>query len=166
MNKKTSRAIKEVIDKLVELEAHCKAEELEMPESVKKSKQDLMDMMETPVHCAKCTQEATGAITTEELIQEKCLNAPRLNPGKIDAVIAKEEYHKLTDVLTVCVLTLVNGFTVTGESACASPENYDKMIGERIAKDTAREKIWPLMGFLLKDELNGNVCSAVINRGI
>ena len=90
---------------------------------------------------------------TEEMLQEKGLNAPRLTPTVIDNAIAKAEYHRLTDVLTVCVITLTNGFTVTGESACASPENYNKEIGSKISFDNAREKIWQLVGFLLVDKL-------------
>jgi len=91
--------------------------------------------------------------TTEEMIQEKNLNAPRLTPQTIQDTIKQCEFHKLTDVLTVCVLTLVNDFTVTGESACASPENYDKVIGEKIARENAVEKIWVLEGYLLKQKL-------------
>ena len=91
--------------------------------------------------------------STEEMIQEKNLNAPRLTPQLIQDAIKKCSYHKLTDVLTVCVLTLQNGFTVTGESACASPENYDKQIGEKIARENATEKIWVLEGYLLKQRL-------------
>lgn len=90
----------------------------------------------------------------EKDIQEKGLNAPRLIPALIDETIKEKAFHKLTDVLTVCVLTLRNGFTVTGESACASPENYDREIGERIAYENAREKIWPLEGYLLKEKLS------------
>ena len=89
----------------------------------------------------------------EKELQAKGLNAPRLTPGLIESKIVKEEYHLLTDVLTVCVLTLENGFTVTGESACASPANYNKEIGDRIARDNAREKIWVLEGYLLKQKL-------------
>ena len=92
----------------------------------------------------------------EQEIQDKNLNAPRLTPQLIDETIAKAEFHKLTGVLTVCVLTLRNGFTVTGESACASPENYDREIGEKIAKDNAKEKIWILEGYLLKQRLYEN----------
>ena len=55
--------------------------------------------------------------------------------------------------LTVCCLTLRNGFTVTGESACASPENFNKEIGEKIAFENARNKIWVLEGYLLKEKL-------------
>ena len=86
-------------------------------------------------------------------IQNKGLNAPRLTPAHIDSTIKDISYHRLTDVLTVCVLTLMNGFTVTGESACASPENYNEEIGNKVAFENAREKIWALEGYLLKEKL-------------
>lgn len=89
----------------------------------------------------------------EKEINDKGLNAPRLTPQLIDETIIDEKYFKLTDVLTVCVLTLRNGFTVTGESACASPENYNEEIGNKIARENAREKIWVLEGYLLKEKL-------------
>ena len=57
------------------------------------------------------------------------------------------------DLLTFCVLVLKNGFTVTGESACASPENFDKEIGQKIARENAINKVWPLMGYELKQRL-------------
>lgn len=56
-------------------------------------------------------------------------------------------------LLTSCVLVLRNGFTVTGESACASPENCDAEIGRRIARQNAISKVWPLLGFRLRDKL-------------
>lgn len=93
----------------------------------------------------------------EQEIIEKGLTAPRVTPERIEQVIIKEEYHRLTGVLTVCVLTLANGFTVTGESACASPENFDEEIGNKIARENAVNKIWPLEGYLLKERLTGEV---------
>jgi len=93
----------------------------------------------------------------EKEIQEKGLDAPRLNPDHIDSVIEKCEFHIFKgSQLTVCCLTLKNGFTVTGESACASPENFDKEIGEKVAARNAREKIWVLEGYLLKQKLFDN----------
>ena len=59
------------------------------------------------------------------------------------------------DLLTFCVLILRNGFTVTGESACASPENFDAAIGRKRARQKAVDKIWPLMGYALKQKLAG-----------
>ena len=59
------------------------------------------------------------------------------------------------DLLTFCVLVLKNGFTVTGESACASPENFDAEIGRKLARANAVNKIWPLMGYELRSRLAG-----------
>jgi hypothetical protein len=59
-------------------------------------------------------------------------------------------------LLTFCVLVLKNGFTVTGESACASPENFDAELGRKIARQNAVNKIWPLLGFALKQRLHEN----------
>lgn len=56
--------------------------------------------------------------------------------------------------LTFCVLVLRNGFTVTGESSCVSPENFDAEIGRKIARQNAVAKIWPLMGYALRDKLH------------
>ena len=87
-------------------------------------------------------------------IQAKNLNAPRLTPEDIDAVIAGEDYYVFPGTtLTVCCLKLENGFVVTGESAAASPENFDAEIGKKIARSNARDKIWALEGYLLRDYL-------------
>ena len=58
-------------------------------------------------------------------------------------------------MLTFCVLVLRNGFTVTGESACASPENFSAEIGRRVARENAIAKVWPLLGYALKDKMAG-----------
>jgi hypothetical protein len=113
----------------------------------------------------------------EAEIQAKGKTAPRLTPADIDAQITDEYYlnfgdavealwdkdpaiaplnvpaHPAAKTLTICVLVLRNGFAVTGESNCASPENYDAEIGRKIARDNARNKIWPLEGYRLRSKL-------------
>lgn len=71
----------------------------------------------------------------------------------LNQVTGAVEAHAPLGVLTFCVLVLKNGFTVTGESACASPENFDAEIGRKIARQNATNKIWPLLGFRLRDQL-------------
>jgi hypothetical protein len=110
----------------------------------------------------------------EQEIQAKGKTAARVTPSDIDANITAEFYFTASDgvegasghrpesaragtalgLLTFCVLVLRNGFTVTGESACASPENFDAEIGQKIAKANAVQKIWPLMGYELKSKLS------------
>ncbi len=116
--------------------------------------------------------------TIEQQIQAKGLNAPRVTPADIEAAIYSENYFTAEEgvrgtpgpldtfretgsaftyaplgLLTFCVLVLRNGFTVTGESACASHENFNAEIGRTIARQNAVAKIWPLLGFRLRDSL-------------
>ena len=122
----------------------------------------------------------------ESEIQAKGLTAPRVTPQAIEANIKAEifftaldgaaeaagdarshhnhvkddadvaDVHQALGLLTFCVLILRNGFTVTGESACASPENFDAELGRKIARQNAVNKIWPLMGYALKQCLHEN----------
>ena len=72
----------------------------------------------------------------------------------IDDLIKDVAFYVFPEtLLTVCCLTLQNGFNVTGESACASPANFNQQIGEKVAFDNAKQKIWPLAGYLLKQKL-------------
>ena len=119
--------------------------------------------------------------TIEQEIIAKGKTAPRITPTDIEANIASEHYFTAEDgvmgaaeegrqevvihspdaidydkhlsLLTFCVLVLRNGFTVIGESACASPENFDAEIGRKVARENAVAKIWPLMGYELKTRL-------------
>jgi hypothetical protein len=113
--------------------------------------------------------------TLENEIVEKGANvAPRITPKDIESNIASAYYFTAENgisgevdarngwhyvyeeslaLLTFCVLVLKNGFTVTGEAACASPENFNAEIGRKIAKENAVQKIWPLMGYELRSKL-------------
>ncbi len=81
--------------------------------------------------------------------------APKRSVTKegIEAKIANTTFHQLPGTLMVCVLTLENGFSVTGESACVDPANFNLQIGQDIARANAFEKIWQLEGYLLKEEM-------------
>lgn len=88
--------------------------------------------------------------TAEEgVIGQECFET-----GDIDAIKkgSQSSYDSLS-LLTFCVLVLRNGFTVTGESACVSMENFDAHIGKKIARENAIKKIWPLMGYELRSNL-------------
>ena len=92
----------------------------------------------------------------EDELQAKGLNAPRLSPAHIDAQIVAEQFHVFPGTtLTVCALTLRNGFNVVGHSAAASPENFDAKLGRKISRENARNKIWALEGYLLRTRLSG-----------
>ena len=113
----------------------------------------------------------------EREIQAKASNGPRVTPADIEAEIASVHFFVASDAiqhenavhehgeagwylgatqqLTFCVIQLRNGFTVTGESACASPENFDAEVGRKIARQNAVSRIWPLMGYELRSQLAG-----------
>ena len=124
----------------------------------------------------------TSDAGVERLIQAKGKTAARITPADIEANIVDERYFTAWEgaqlaywsdsdpenpkpeagapakggplsLLTFCALVLKNGFTVTGESACASPENFDAEIGRQIARQNAVQKIWPLMGYELRTKL-------------
>lgn len=98
----------------------------------------------------------TSEAAIEAELVTKGLNAPRLTPPLIDAQIVSEAYHVFPGTtMTVCALTLRNGFVVVGESAAASPENFDEAIGKRIARDNTRNRIWALEGYSLRNVLSG-----------
>ena len=91
----------------------------------------------------------------EKQLKDKGLNAPRLSPDHIDAVIVSETFTVLpSGKCMVCELTLQNGYTVRGESATVSRENFDPQIGEGIARKNARDKIWGLEGYLLQERIH------------
>ncbi len=120
------------------------------------------------------TSPRTDDAGIEAMIQAKGKIAPRVTPADIEdnivscyfftaeeGVLGEERanarpnavYERSLSLLTFCVLVLRNGFTVTGESACASPENFDAEIGKKIARANAVQKIWSLMGYELKGRL-------------
>ena len=90
----------------------------------------------------------------EQEIQDKNLTAPRLTPKLIDDSIMFTQYFRVDNTtVTICAMVLQNGFTVVGESAAVSMSNFDEELGKKIARDNAREKIWALEGYLLKEKL-------------
>jgi hypothetical protein len=72
----------------------------------------------------------------------------------ISDIIACEVYYVFPDTThTVCVLTLKNGFTVTGESACITPQNFDAGRGREVALGKAKEKIRTLEAYLARQRI-------------
>lgn len=100
----------------------------------------------------------------EAAIKAKGLNAPRVTKEIIESKIASILYETVPPehTFTICAITMRNGFIVIGQSASASPENYDRELVRRIAYADAFRKIWELEGYLLKEVLFAS--NAVISR--
>lgn len=94
-------------------------------------------------------------LNQQELVAElEKQTAPKIHPADLDAAILTSQYvYPEGTTLTICILTLKNGFTVTGESACADPANYSKITGDSIAHRNAKDKMWSLLGYELKSKL-------------
>lgn len=104
--------------------------------------------------CLQSADDASAAVAV----------APRVTLEQLNAKIAHEEYAVFAGVLTICVLHLVNGFTVTGESACASPENFNEELGKKFARERAMAKLWGFEGYLLRDVLHRAASSDFMSR--
>ena len=92
-----------------------------------------------------------SAESPTEYVKRK-LTPYRVTMNDLEAVVAREEYYQFPgSLLTVCCLTTLNGFSVTGESACVDPENFDAVIGQKVARAHAVDKLWALEGYLMKE---------------
>lgn len=77
---------------------------------------------------------------------------PKVTKDSIEAKIAKVDYLVLPDsTVTLCNITLKNGYSVRGESACVDPRNFNVEIGKGLAYKQAFDRLWPLEGYLLAE---------------
>lgn len=92
--------------------------------------------------------------SVEHIMNLNGLTAPRVTLKQVEESVSSASYYVFPNTtLTVCCLTLTNGFNVIGESACASIENFNEELGKRLAYTNALNKIWPLEGYLLRQRL-------------
>lgn len=133
-------------------------------------------------------------VALEQDLQARGLNAPRLTPDLIEAMIISETYVTIVEpdtngndaivhdtkflpgvydvgtvydslkCLTICVLVLHNGFSIVGKSACASPANFNAEVGRTIARENARRQIWELEGYALKTRLAADAAASLAHQ--
>mgnify|MGYP000228709067 CR=1 FL=1 len=104
------------------------------------------------------TSPRTDDDAVEQMIKAKGLTAPRVTPEDMSANIIDVEIVKHISlggqVLRWAVLTTKSGFAVSGNpSVSVSPENDDAEIGVAVATANAKNALWPLMGYALKERL-------------
>ena len=76
----------------------------------------------------------------------------KVTKESIEARIKAVDYHVLPNSsVTICNITMVNGFSVRGESACVDPRNFNMEIGRNIAYRNAFNGLWQLEGYLLAE---------------
>jgi hypothetical protein len=98
-------------------------------------------------------EENMELITNEKLDELPAASpAERVTPEYMKSRISDTTFTRIGETVTYCRIVLDNGFSVSGESACVNPENYNQQIGEKIAYDNAFRQLWPLFGFLLAEK--------------
>ena len=82
----------------------------------------------------------------------------RVSLDDIQAEIEEVEFYSpnLLPTMTVCLIRLKNGYVVIGKSTPADPENFDRELGAKFAREDAIRKIWPLMAFRMRDKMVGH----------
>lgn len=75
----------------------------------------------------------------------------RVTVTDMQAKVKSSTYTRLPDsTTTVCQITLENGYTLIGTSACVDPANFNQALGEKYAYEKAFNQLWDLEGYLLK----------------
>ena len=82
--------------------------------------------------------------------------APRVTLESMQGKIVSEDYIVHEGILTLCILKMQNGFYVVGESAPASPANFNAELGRKFAYENAIRQLWKLEGYSLRDALAAN----------
>jgi hypothetical protein len=109
----------------------------------------------------------SDTLTATDEYSAKKATHPRVSLSDMQSKIATEAYftagaagdalgipmHDSAKLLTICIITMKNGFTLVGKSAPASPENFDQEKGNRFAYEDAIKQLWPLEGYALREKL-------------
>ncbi len=97
---------------------------------------------------------STASLLASEAESVAIATAPRVTLESMEAHIADAHYILHEGVLTLCILKMRNGFYVVGESAPASPENFNEALGRKFAYENAIRQLWKLEGYALREQLS------------
>ena len=96
----------------------------------------------------------TGQTTGSKQLDDQ-IEPMRVTSVMVSSVIHDAAYHVLPDTqITVCVITLTNGTKLLGYNyGSIDPAAQDWEQGRHAAYNMAREKIWELEGYALRERL-------------
>lgn len=97
---------------------------------------------------------STASLLASEAESVAVATAPRVTLESMEAHIADAHYILHDNILTLCILKMRNGFYVVGESAPASPENFNEALGRKFAYENAIRQLWKLEGYALREQLS------------
>lgn len=77
----------------------------------------------------------------------------------LDSIMSKVEHTDYINPdrhphMTICLITMENGFVLVGKSTPADPQNFDAELGKKFAKDDALRHAWPLEAYLLLERMS------------
>jgi hypothetical protein len=83
------------------------------------------------------------------------MNETGLTPEYINSIIKYVDYWLVPGTTTiVCAMVLKNNFVVIGKAVADSRKSFYETIVKRMAYENAKQQIWELEYYLLKDKLN------------
>lgn len=82
------------------------------------------------------------------------MSIQKITPEMVERSIKDIEFIERANKLTICIITLDNGFIVTGESGVIRPELHDTILGQKYAKEKALDKVWFYLGVCLQQDIN------------
>ena len=96
----------------------------------------------------------TSSLEIDEAASAAVAVAPRVTLESMEAKIETENYTVVDGVFTICTLKMRNGFYLVGESAPASPANFNAELGKKFARENALRQLWKLEGYALREKLS------------
>lgn len=112
------------------------------------------NLEETDREAAAVAKDQLTRVTLAD-IHAAILNTIYVSGADIWALANDSNPPPTVEGLTICMMTLKNGFVIIGKSAPADPENYNAELGAKLAYEDALRQVWPLMGFALRNKLAG-----------
>lgn len=84
--------------------------------------------------------------------------AKTVNRVTLDQIISKIEHTDYCNPdrhphMTLCIITLTNGYVIVGKSTPADPLNFDADLGRKFAREDAIRQIWPLEAYALRERM-------------
>jgi hypothetical protein len=103
-------------------------------------------------------KERTGLSSLDIVDREAAAVQKTRNRVTLESMIAKivdEEYIHPESIphMTICVITVENGYALVGKSAPADHANFDEALGHKFAKEDALRQMWGLEAYLLRERM-------------
>lgn len=116
------------------------------------------DVQGLPIETDAQRQQRTNLSSLEQTDRESAAvqkTDNRVTLGSMVAKIANVEYIRPINLrhMTICVITMRNGWALVGKSAPVDAANFNLELGQKFAYEDALRQCWQLEGYLLRERL-------------